>query len=373
MTLIETYHKYRVFAQRKKLSWITPSPLVNAVDNKSFNYSLEEPILREFGSYFSFTHPYRFSTMQPCTRGADIGRIKKGKTQNHLALFHIFPTAFSLSPNLEKINVYHRDAIFDTVDYLRATGIDIRKLKVTYFSGGNLHDISNGYVSVHKTFPADIVTLQSFLEAGLENNQLVPLANLDTFVATFDGDEDFLAGNRFEIYHPLSDNSALLEIATGESLKYRQVRRNKVTIDILPAPCCATPVAIGLERLQAILENRTSVRSISALTDIADLLAPLLGSSARKDKLIAADFFRAAHLVLAQTHKTRLNASISEQRRVILSHLCRQSWNQDILASNFLPVLRRNAALHPWLPELADGAEIVADLLIKNIERRRYS
>lgn len=370
MSLIETVQAYRSFANEKKLPWITPSPLVNAVDHKAFNYSLEEPILREFGSYLAFTHPYKFSTVQPCIRGADIGQIKKGKTFNHLALFHIFPTAFSLSPNVGDLATCQRTAIADTIDYLKTIGIDLEKLQITYFAGGNLNDISDGHVPVQKTFPEDVVTKQSFRGAGLKSHQLIPVANLDTFVATFAGDEDFLAGNRFEIYYPLSDGT-LLEIATGEALEYRQVRENGVTIDVLPASCCATPVVIGLERIQAILENRSSVRSISALGKVADLLSPLLKSSIKENKLLAADFFRAAHLVLAQTHSTPLNASMSEQRRVILSHLCKQFEKRDIQASDFHAVLEQNAALHPWFPELASETGIVANLLIENIERRR--
>lgn len=369
MSFAGTLAKYRDFADQRGLPWITPSPLVNRVDHKSFNYSLEEPILREFESYLNITHPYTFSTIQPCIRGADLGQIKKHKTRNHLALFHIFPTAFFLSPEPSSLVTNQKAGIAATFAFLESVGVDLHQLRVSYFAGGSLREISNGHVPVDKAFPSDKTTVSACLESGIESNRLIPTANLDTFVATFEGDEDFFAGFRYEIFHPLPDGT-LLEIATGEALTYRQVRENGVTIDVLPAGCSAAPVVIGLERLHCILEGTSRVQAISSLIELSESLRPLANTASEEELLQAANFFCAAHLVLAQTHNSDINKNLAEQRRVIISHLCKLLDKRLPPHSALLDALNHNAGIHPWLPELASEAVPVASALSEHITRR---
>jgi hypothetical protein len=365
----DTLAKYRAFAAEHGFLWIPPAPLVNSVDHRAFNYSLEEPILREFGSYTDITHYYTFSTIQPCIRSADVGLVKKGKSLNHLALFHIFPTAFHHSPEKDQLSRLHTEGIVSLLSFLGMMGLNLGRLQVTYFSGGVLAEISHGHVPVKKLFPPDDITPEACLKAGLSSHQLRPVSSLDTFVATFAGDQDFLAGNRFEFYYPLADG-ALLEIATGESLGYRQIREKGITKDILPVSCCAVPIVVGLERLHAIMENCTTVNSISAISELAHSLKPVTTSLSVARRLEAADFFRAAHLLLAQTHNIRLNENLSEQRRVILAHLCNllDVWAYE--TPSLKEALELNAVLHPWLPELKDEREGVLVALTENIIRR---
>lgn len=369
MTFTDTLAQYRTFAAQHALPWITPSALANRVDHKAFNYSLEEPILREFGSYLDIKHEYTFSTCQPCIRGTDLGQIKKCKTRNHLALFHIFPTAFFLSPDPAKLSQNQQAGIKATFEFLQLVGLDISRLKITYFGGGRLDEISDGQVPVKKVFPPDEVTLATCLDFGLAPDQLHPVSNLDTFVATFAGDEDFFAGHRYEVYHPLPDGTPL-EIATGEALAHRQLRVDGVTVDILPASCSAAPIVIGLERLHAIMERKADVRSISCLKDLAAGLEPLAPKLSADQTLEAADFLRAAHLVVAQTHSLKLTKHLAEQRRVIVSHLCKLLGNQASSYDALKNALAVNAAIHPWLPELTSELDSVANTLMQNISRR---
>ena len=372
MTFADTLSKYRSFAEEHNLPWIQPSALVNRVDHKAFNYSLEEPILREFGTYLNISHEYAFSTCQPCIRGADLGQIKKQKTRNHLALFHIFPTAFFLSPNPTRLHENQDAGIATTLKFLASMGIDLSRLVVTYFDGGYLDVISDGLVPVHKFFPPDETTANACLRAGLQRAQLTPTSNLDTFVATFAGDEDFFAGYRYEIYHPLPDNVPL-EIATGEALAYRQVRVNGVTTDVLPAQCSAAPVVIGLERLHAVLERQQSVRSISCIGDLATNIQQVAPNLPADRCLEVADFLRAAHLVLAQTRNVKLTQNMAEQRRVILSYLCRLVGESLITRSALKDTLEHNASIHPWLPELSSELDFVVEALVENIKRRIHN
>lgn len=370
MNFCDTLAKYGDFSREHSLPWVPPAPLVNLVDHKAFNYSLEEPILREFGSYLGITHDYSFSTCQPCIRGADISLIKKRKTRNHLALFHIFPTAFFLVPHSVRIATLQQDGIKSTFDFLASVGIDLSRLTVTYFAGGYLDEVSQGQVPVRKYFPPDEITAAACAKAGLASGQLVAKSNLDNFVATFEGDEDFFAGYRYEIFHPLPDGNPL-EIVTGEALAYRQTRSEGITVDVLPASCCAVPVVVGMERLHAILEGSADVRSIASLSRLASklrLVSPHLSDNQLQE---AADFFRAAHLVLAQTHNGRLNKNLAEQRRTILSNLCRLLGKRAASAPALENVLEFNASLHPWLPELRLEIASVAKELVLSIQRRK--
>ncbi len=370
--MIDIYRYYREFAERKGLPWIEPAPLVNEVDHRAFNYSLEGPILREFGEFLNITHYYEMATVQPCIRGGDVSRIKRGETDNHLVLFNIFPLAFPLLPDVNDLERYHRRAIANLIEFIEGAGLDIGKLKVTYFAGGNIADISKGQVPVNKSFPEDSVTRESFLEAGLSDSQIEPVASLDTFVATFAGDGDFYAGNRYEIHYPLG-NGKLLEIGTGEALAYRQVRVKEATTDIVPAHSGVAPVVLGMERLQAALENRNDVLSISTLRLLGDKFAPLLKETDGRSRLLAANFFRAAHVVLAQTHGVRLNSSLSSRRRVILSQTCSMLSDTKTRPADYVEALNFDAELHPWIPGLKAETEMVAELLVQNLQRRSGS
>ena len=367
--MIDIYRHYREFAKRKGLPWIDPAPLVNEVDDQDFNYSLEEPILREFGGFLDINHYHDIATVQPCIRGGDVNRIRRGESYNHTVLFNIFPLAFPLLPNVADLERYHRKAIKNVVTFIKEVGLDLGKLRVTYFAGGNIYDISKGRVLVKKSFPEDRVTLESFLDEGLRKSQLEPVASLDTFVATFAGNGDFYAGPRYEIFYPLG-NGGLLEIGTGEALPYRQVREKETTIDIMPASCAVAPVALGLERVQAALENTDNISSVSTFRLLGNKLSPLLKGGDKRNGLRAANFFRAAHVVLSQTHKVRLSGSLSSRRRVIISELCSMLSTKRCRLSEYVEALDLNAELLPWIPGLNNNTEVVAEVLIENLQRR---
>ena len=372
MGLVDTYQAYREFAKKKGMPWIEPGKLVNRVDNKSFNYSLEEPILREFGSYLEISHPYTFSTVQPCIRGGDVSLVQHERTDKHLSLFHIFPTSFFLMPDVKDLEYYHRKSIEDTIEFLVGVGINTQQLEITYFAGGQLDNISNGHIPVSKVFPMDTTTRAAFLAEGLQDHQLKPIASLDTFVATFASDEYFFAGNRFEIYYKSQDGS-MLEIGTGEALAYRQIRKAGTTIDILPSPCSITGVVFGIERLQSVLEGRGCIIDISTINELGNALLPFLDSHDDKNKRMAADFFQAVHLILAQTHNKKLNSYHASRRRVLLSQFCRRVINNDlsIQLSDLYPLLEMNAKLHPWLPELQSEMEPVANYIMESLKNRK--
>lgn len=363
--------KYAAYATERQLPWVDPSLLVNAVDKNGFNYSLEEPILRRFGSFMDVNSEYNMSTIQPCIRGADVTSIKRGQTKNHLSLFHIFPTSFQLSPNSQHLRENCRQGIKNTLMFLDSLGLKRTLLQVTYFAGGRLDVLSKGSVPVQTSFPADTITKEAFLDEEVSESQLHPIAGLDTFVATFSGDQDFYAGNRYEIHYPLSTGE-LLEIGTGEALEFRQVRRGKNTIDIIPAAYSITPIVVGLERICAIVCGSETVRTIPPLMELGHVLSKLFPEPISLDYAVdLADAFRAAHLVLTQTHALSLNASLRRQRRAVVSRLCGLFGSISIHPEDLIVPLELVAAQHSWLPDLRNEIPIVSRLIPEYIKYKQ--
>jgi hypothetical protein len=253
------YQHYRQFLVDHGITWIEPASLINDVDPHAFNYSLEEPLLREFGTYFPVFADYSFGTAQACIRGGDVSRLKRGESNNHLCLFHILPVTYKVTTSLETVDAWHRESIRLLCEFLfERVGLDPDRLMVTYFGGGNLATISTGQVPLSQHFPEDANTREFFLASGIKAHQLIPQSSLDNFVASFEGSGDFYAGPRFEIFYPLGDGS-ILEIGTGEALYHRQVRRDGQLIDIKASNCAIIPLAVGLERVVACAEQRIRV------------------------------------------------------------------------------------------------------------------
>ena len=366
MGLVETYHAYREFAEGKGMPWIAPSALVNPVDRNAFNYSLEEPIIREFSSFTEFTHPYVCSTVQPCLRGSDFSLIKKETSGDHMILFHMMPVSYFLMPHVDDLAETQKESIRNTLEFLDVVGIDINRMIVSCFAGGYLDEVSNGLIPVHKYFPADSVSVNFLLELGLSSSQIKMVSNADTFMGTFSGADDFLAGYRFEIFY-IRDDDSIIEIGTGEALGFKQLHEDGKTVDIVASKSCASAVVIGLERLQSVLEEKNDIKDISDFSNLAKALFPLVGEV----NLKAVDYFRSAHLILAQTHSMELNSSLLRRRRRVVSGLCKFIAKKNIAAKDFLAALQENALLSPWSPELSSNLNIVSELMVENILRRR--
>lgn len=370
-TFKKTIQHYFDFAKKHKLSWIDPAPLINEVDHKAFNYSLEEPILRRFGGYFDITEKYNFSTIQPCIRGADVAAIKRHQTKKHLSLFHIMPTNFYLSPYPKKLPEMQPQGIKNTLTFLDSLGIDLSRLLITYFPGGYLDEISQGTVPVHKYFQEDIITVNAFCDFGLRENQLLPVSNLSTFVATFPGKTDFYAGNRFEIFYTFQQDK-IIEIGSGESLKYRQIQKNGITSDIIDANCSIAAIVLGLERLQSVVEKHYSVFKIESMLMLAK---EIIRKNKKKINLETAleivDALRAAHLVLAQLGSNPVGKYFKEQKRIIISRCCHLLQINSLLDEELiLFLLQNNASFYPWLSVLNIQAERVGTIITSKVKKR---
>jgi alanyl-tRNA synthetase len=362
---------YRAFCERENLPTITPSPVVNEASKTSFNYSLEEPILRKFGTYFNITEKYRFGTIQPCIRTGDFANIKAGRIDNHLTLFHILPVSYELSPDRNDLPKLQELAIKRFFRFVCGDlGLDQNLLHVIYFGGGKLETLCkiDGHTGID--IPPDEITYNTFRTLGLKDSQLERDTSPDTYLVSFSEPYDFYAGYRFELY--FRHKGTLIEIGTGEALNMKQRRDSYgITYKIETMNMAVCPIVVGLERL--LLANSTyddifSCDHIKPLLEFISKDCPNAETAQIKQFI---DSVRTLHAILADVPNIKLlNSSLRERVRAISNYFAdlfiEGKFNREVLSR----ILRENSALQPWSSGLTAAESLCEHLLITSIERR---
>lgn len=356
---------YRAFCERENIPTITPSPVVNEASKTSFNYSLEEPILRKFGTYFNITEKYRFGTIQPCIRTGDFVNIKAGQIDNHLTLFHILPVSYELSPDRNDLPKLQDLAIQRFFRFVCGDlGLDQKRIHVVYFGGGDIRNIAPNLIAP-LIIPEDVITRKAFSNTA----SCVASSDTETFLTSFGEADDFYSGYRFEIYYKRS-NGVLVEIGTGESLNYRQIRSDGQTYQILPAEFSISPLAVGLER---ILYAFNDYHDVFCCDHIAPLVKSTLENSSNCSELeskLLIDSLRAIHMVMADSQcGATLNSSLKGRLRMLTNHFAGLALKVG-LGGDVIGLLEMNAAIQPWDVSLNNNFDRIQCWLSDAISRR---
>ena len=359
---------------RHGLELIPRARMVNDADPMSFNYSLEEPLIRRYGSFLDVSSPWAFAALQPCIRVADFDRLRKGRGNGqHLSMFNMLVPFFATHPDRTEMERLHREAVCVLVGFLREAGLDASRLLVSYFGGGKLCDFSGGEVDLDIEFPPDEITPKAFADLGLGPEQLAAESNLDTFLVTFSQLVDFWAGYRFEVY--VRDRTGgRFEVATGEAVAYRRVVSGGRVQDVVPAAGCVVPVVVGAERLATVLENAASVFESDTMKPLCDFVR----SRARCDDPTAVrvlvDAVRATQMIFADDITwDSLNHRLREDLRTYFVEIETRMADLGLGQEDLAELTEMNAAVQLWLPELIEGAQPMRETLAEQRSRSRRS
>lgn len=359
MTSLELITQYHRFCEQNGWERIQRSSVINDANPTAFNYSMEEPILRKYGGFFTITAPWAFSTVQPCIRTGDFGRLKKtGDDLTHMTLFHMLPIAFSIAPDHSDYEARHKAAILKPLSFLtERLRLDIKRIKVSYFSGGHIRDVSRGRISSNLTFPPDELTRRACIEAGMTEEQLIPELSTNTLLCTSPVAGDFYAGYRYELYYQLQ-NGALIEIGTGESLEWKQLVQNGVTTDIVPMEQTICLSVVGLERCLIASGNLTTIAQCDHIKPILEYCQQNAPSYDYKTAFLFVDSLRTMHLVIADGGVyNSLNHRLREHARALLRVFTSSQDSLHLSEDQVRKALLLNAEKQSWLPELAESVE----------------
>lgn len=264
--LSQIVNAYYSFLHERKCNVINRASVVNDVDSSSFNYSVEEPILREYGTFRDINHDYSFGVVQPCIRTRDAAHLEDDTL--HLSQFSIMPLPFSFYAQKENINDKCARFLHDVLLFLYGLGLDVTRLYVTYFSGGYFDAMVRS--PNHVYLPPDYVTRNTCLAAGIPEQNIIPNATTDTFLCSSRFSEEFYAGYRYEVFYEIRPEIRC-EIATGETLLWLQ-KTQEFQTELLEMPGAALVVGLGLERCIMAIEDKVEISQISMIEPLVNAL-----------------------------------------------------------------------------------------------------
>lgn len=214
----------------------------------------------------------------------------------------------------------------------RGLGLDLKRLRVTYFAGG---DVIPGL-----TLEPDEAGRSAFARAGLPAMSLVPVRGPKNFIL-FIGDGE-RTGPKYEIQYLLSNNRGdrWIEIATAIVDCYQWERRPDTGKWSLRRPrSVLTGCALGVERLIAAQLDAGTVWVSPVLHDLLDAIrdASTQDTAAEEvlggDRLILADLVRSTMFLLAdgageegRSTESRLLESMLRRIRSKAALLCVSDW-----------------------------------------------
>lgn len=366
----DVIERYREYSIKEGLREIPPGAIVNNVDPVTFNYSLEEPILREFGSFFNITHPYSFSTIQPCIRTGDFAAIKRGTLDDHVSQFTVLPVDFQLHPNMDEWEKLHLKAVQRLTHLIFSVfRLDPLKTHAICFGGGSPNEICSSLRKPYKSLPPDDVARGVFLAAGVPPENITMPFSQDTFLLTFPGNQDFYSGYRYEIFYQVGNR--LVEIGTGEALFLKQIRENSMVVELQPLNAAIVVCVVGLERMLVALNEFDSVFDCDHIAALWQ--GKHVDIQAMQEALIRmADNIRAIHLIWGQTDGgASLIRTLRDRLRSFVAFfldLCLQTKTTD---EQIMHLFDLNAHLQPWQNGLAESATKAALAMIEKLNRRR--
>lgn len=354
MTNLELRKIIKDFADKKGYPVIPPAKIFNKASENTFNFSIEEAILRKYDSYFNIFENYIYQIIQPCIRMGDFGRIKQKKSTNfHSSLFDMtgyyqFDTSEN---NLSKLQEKTIDDLWDL--FVNIFKLDKTKLKVSYFSGGKISSLVKERVANDFEIPEDSLTKELFLKVGLNEKQLEPCFDQDTVLLTFPLPEDFYVGHRPEIFYK-GPSGDYYEIGTMEFIR-RKRTTSQSGISIEPLGAAISLFVFGIERMLAAINNfgdSFNIDSIQPLVSEINKAAGIKDETAIKK---FADALRAFHIIVSDggSYET-LNHDLKEDLRLFLKAISDSFDNLEISEEYLARFLAMNAKLNPWKKEFAD-------------------
>ena len=327
-----------------KGEFVKPVTMVNNGYLHALNASFDGLFLREqqSDSLLQARRPMNFGTIQPCVRIDD--NFKSRASTLHLGLFEIWGTSvlgFDSTTPSQMAKSTIREFLTFYKDYFK---LDPNNLRVYYFGGGTLADISHGRAQSQDFIKPDDFSVDIWTSNGLQPSQLIPEHTNETLLLHLGNPlREHHSGYRNDIFIDVNGNP--YEIATLNFISHQSVIENGQVIGIRPLPFYLREVAFGQERLFSAL-NRSG--------DVYELphVAPLVAQSNRD----LADALRVIHYVVSDGWAPeRLPGNKYREHRKELRSCLERITKSSLGQSEIEALLEFNAKLQPWYQSLEAG------------------
>lgn len=341
-----------------KADFVEPVSTINNGYLHTFNASFDGLFLREqqSDSLLRANHPMMFGTIQPCIRIEDKLTVKHSSL--HLGLFDICGfSVLDFSPLTAKdmAEATIKEFLIFYGDYLQ---LERDLLRVYYFGGGTLREITQGKIKSDDYIEPDNFSVDIWRSLGLADSQLICDFTNETFLLHLGNPlRAHHSGYRNDIYIQLPD--ANFEIGTLNFISHQTVIDDGEIVGLKPLPFYLREMAIGQERF------------LAAGADISDLyrlpyINPLLEAVSRnipdlESARIYVDALRVIHYLFSDGWiYDRLRGRRYREHRNELNRLMEiiVGMGQDLTETEDVEALTLNAELQPWYPQLISGTDI---------------
>lgn len=350
------------------------APVVHRGFPSCFNLSFAEyEMIKNFEGYLTYDHNLIFSKIQPCIRHQDWKTIISNKLDNYryLSVFDMADISGCIvkqGPDTECEAT--KFAIKSFVDFIKDIGLDISRLKVSFFAGGRVADVTKDKYNFNQTIGKDPL-VNYWIELGLEDSQFVPDSTRDTLLALNIFGLPTPWGYRNEIYY-IYDNKEI-DIGTVESLRYEPLFENKKIVGLKPFSNTVAISVVGVERLLMILSEKENIWEIETIKPIIDEVLSISSHKDTNKAMILVQALRAIHRIVTDGglyHK--LNQNRKEIIRNFYRELFKSASDLGIDLSNEIlkKMLDLNATLQPYYTELTSGSINTIDQI--NIRRKAF-
>lgn len=381
MNPLELLSLFKSYWTEKKYQLVQRSSVINDWNWKTFNKSIGGVLKRELNSDIpikEIKEDKKFCVIQPCIRIEDFDHLRKNnRGKNRLSFFTMLATvkASCTSPRDTEILSEQLEEIIEF--FTNLLKINIHQLKILYFSGGSVEDITNGKLKMKLTFPPDKNTVLSAKRIGFTKEQIIPhvkydnVNSRDVFMLSLSGRFHYV-GYRSEIIFTLKDPRKEFEIATLQYYPYISIWENNKIVQIKRAGSFLTGVAIGLERITLACNGKEDIFEQIPLYHYVKQFIPK-----EKSAKIFTDAVSAFHMIITDKVKYNCNLTPVQQEKLnIYIKEIAQALN-SLKENNVYNFIRTcfslNAKSRSYYQELSDSIDIATQELLRIIEDWRSS
>lgn len=348
---------------------VNPASVCNDGFPGTFNLSYSEAeMVENFGQYVDYDKDLIYSKIQPVMRFQDWSHIA-GRDEHSYRYLSVFDLAdIGGAIILKNGNNWENVARF-SIDSLVAflfekLQLDKSKIRISYFAGGDVSQVSNGKYDLKFDLPRDN-TVEFWKTHGIKNDQLVADRTRSTLLALNVFGLPTPWGFRHEVNY--LHGGKLLDIGTFEYLFYRPIFENGKLVDLRRWEHLFATSAVGLERLLMVKSNFTRVTDCAHIKPLIESALELASHKNYQQAEILCQALRAIHRIVSDCGGY---GNLSRQRKEKLRTfykaviMCQNKLGIELGKGYLETLLRQNAGLQSFYPELETSVERSAQEIV---------
>lgn len=336
---------------------LKPASVCNEGFPGTFNLSYSEAeMIENFHQYLDYDRNFIYSKIQPVIRFQDWSNIAKSDKDSYryLSVFDLADIGGAVilkgPKNINNVISFSIDSFANFL--INKLQLDKSKLRISYFAGGNVKEVTRGKYDFDFELPADN-TISYWKKFDIKNDQFIPDKSRDTLLALSVFGHPTPWGFRHEINY--LHEGKLLDIGTFEYLLYRPIFQDKKIVNLQKWEHLFVISAVGLERILMVKNNFSRVTDCSHVKPLIEIIIEAAIQKDYKQAEIFCQGLRVIHRVISDCGKYKnLSHKRKEKMRIFYKAIFDYSRKLGIeLTSNQLEVfLKLNADLQKFYPEL---------------------